>query len=66
MKIANNGNVAIGTTDTSTYRLNVGGDINISGVFRVGGVAITRGSTWTNNTVDATKIYYNGGNCSVM
>jgi hypothetical protein len=32
-----NGNVVIGTTDTSTYRLNVSGVVNVSGVFYVGG-----------------------------
>jgi hypothetical protein len=39
MRIASNGNVAIGTTDTATYKLNVAGDINIStgSSFRVGG-----------------------------
>jgi hypothetical protein len=39
MRIASNGNVGIGTTDTATYKLNVAGDINISAgsSFRVGG-----------------------------
>jgi len=39
MRIASNGNVAIGTTDTATYKLNVAGDVNISAgsSFRVGG-----------------------------
>jgi hypothetical protein len=39
MRITSAGNVGIGTTDTSTYKLNVGGDINIASgsSFRVGG-----------------------------
>jgi hypothetical protein len=64
MRIANNGNVGIGTTDTSTYRLNVAGDVNCSGAFRVGGVAITGGSKWTTAT-DTTRIYYNTGNVGI-
>ena len=57
------GNVAIGTTDTATYKLNVAGDINISGAFRVGGTAIT-GSKWTAGT-PSTNIYYNAGNVGI-
>ena len=64
MRIGNNGNVGMGTTDTSTYKLNVAGDVNCSGVFRVGGVAITSGSKWTTAT-DPTKIYYNSGNVGI-
>ena len=39
MRITSAGNVAIGTTDTTSYKLNVGGDINIASgsSFRVGG-----------------------------
>lgn len=39
MRITSAGNVGIGVTDTSTYKLNVGGDINIStgSSFRIGG-----------------------------
>ncbi len=33
--ITTSGNVTIGTTDISTYRLNVSGDVNVSGAFRV-------------------------------
>ena len=35
-----NGNVSIGNTDTATHKLNVTGDINVSGAFRVGGTVL--------------------------
>jgi hypothetical protein len=63
MRIGNNGNIAIGTRDTTTYKLNVNGTINATSVL-VGGSPIS-GSKWTNNTEDATKIYYNGGNVGI-
>ena len=62
MRIGNNGNVAIGTTDTSTYKLNVAGDINVSGAFRVGGTAIA--NSWSAGT-PSTNIYYNLGNVGI-
>lgn len=62
MRIASNGNVAIGTTDTATYKLNVGGTINATSVL-VNGAAITASSPsqWSGTT----KIYYNGGNVGI-
>jgi hypothetical protein len=59
------GRVGIETAPHATYKLDVLGDINVSGVFRIGGVATSAGSQWTNNTVDATKIYYNTGNVGI-
>jgi hypothetical protein len=61
MRIGNNGNVAIGTTDTATYKLNVNGTINATSIL-VGGSSV--GSKWTTAT-DTTKIYYNGGNVGI-
>jgi hypothetical protein len=61
MRIGNNGNVAIGTTDTATYKLNVNGTINATSIL-VGGSSV--GSKWTTVT-DTTKIYYNGGNVGI-
>ena len=60
LRIGNNGNVSIGTTDTSTYKLNVAGDVNISGAFRVGGVALA--NSWS---ASGTNIYYNAGNVGI-
>ena len=62
MRIGNNGNVAIGTTDTATYKLNVAGDINVSGAFRVGGTALA--NSWSAGT-PATDIYYSAGNVNI-
>ena len=62
MRIGNNGNVAIGTTDTATYKLNVAGDINVSGAFRVGGTALA--NSWSAGT-PTTNIYYNLGNVGI-
>jgi hypothetical protein len=58
------GRVGITKAPHSTYALDVLGDINVSGAFRINNTAIT-GSKWTNNTVDATKIYYNTGNVGI-
>ena len=57
------GNVGIGVAP-ATYKLNVSGDINCTGVFRIGGVALAN-SAWIYNSVDATKLYYNGGNVGI-
>jgi len=63
MRIADNGNVAIGTTDTTTYKLNVAGDINVSGAFRINGTALSTGSSqWITS---GTNIYYNSGNVGI-
>jgi hypothetical protein len=62
MRIASNGNVSIGTTDTATYKLNVGGTINATSVL-VNGAAITAGasSQWSGTA----NIFYNGGNVGI-
>ena len=57
------GNVGVGVAP-ATYKLNVSGDINCTGVFRIGGVALAN-SAWIYNSVDATKLYYNGGNVGI-
>jgi hypothetical protein len=62
MRIGNNGNVAIGTTDTATYKLNVNGSINATSIL-VGGSTITP-SKWTIAST-ATDIYYNTGNVGI-
>jgi hypothetical protein len=62
LRIASNGNVGIGTTDTTTYKLNVGGTINATSVL-VNGAAITASSPsqWSGTT----NIFYNGGNVGI-
>ena len=40
MRITSTGNVGIGTTDTTTYKLNVGGTLNTTGLY-VNGTALT-------------------------
>jgi hypothetical protein len=57
------GNVGIGTTIHSTYKVDVNGTLNATNLL-IGGNALI-GSKWTNNTADATKIYYNGGNVGI-
>jgi hypothetical protein len=61
MRIDNNGNVGIGTTDTSTYKLNVNGSINATSVL-VDGTVIS-GSRWSVST--SPNIYYNTGNVTI-
>ena len=63
MRLANNGNVGIGTSPHATYKLDVLGDINASGVIRLGGVAIIPGK-WTAGAT-ATNIYYSAGNVGI-
>jgi hypothetical protein len=53
------GRVGIAKAPHATYSLDVLGDINVSGVFRVGGVVLTSWST------SGTSIYYNGGNLGI-
>jgi len=57
------GNVGIATAPHATYKVDVLGDINCSGAFRVGGTAIT-GSKWTTGAT-ATNIYYTTGNVGI-
>jgi hypothetical protein len=58
--IRNSGNVGIGTTDTSTFKLNVGGSINVSSLF-VNGSAFTGNNQW----IGTTDIYNNTGNVGI-
>jgi hypothetical protein len=62
MRIGNNGNVAIGTTDTATYKLNVNGSINTTSIL-IGGSTITP-SKWS-TTPSTTNIFYNSGNVGI-
>lgn len=74
MSIFGSGNVAIGNTN-NTYKLDVTGDVNISGTYRVNGTAIGgvtgSGSTnlmplWTSTTGLGNSIIYNsGGNLGI-
>ncbi len=63
MIINNDGNVGIGTTPHTTYKVDVNGTLNTTSLL-VGGVSIS-GSKWTTNTTDTSKIYYNGGNVGI-
>jgi len=56
------GRVGIGTAPHATYKLDVLGDINVSGAFRVGGVALA--NSWSAGT-PSTNIYYNLGNVGI-
>lgn len=74
MRIQAGGNVSIGNTN-NTYKLDVTGDVNISGTYRVNGTAIGgvtgSGSTnfmplWTSTTGLGNSIIYNsGGNLGI-
>jgi hypothetical protein len=56
--------VKIGNTTEPVYPLDVIGDINVSGAFRINGTALSTGSKWTTAT-DTTRIYYNAGNVGI-
>ena len=74
MRIQAGGNISIGNTN-NTYKLDVTGDVNISGTYRVNGTAIGgvtgSGSTnlmplWTSTTGLGDSIIYNsGGNLGI-
>jgi hypothetical protein len=74
MRISSNGNISVGNAN-NTYKLDVTGDINISGTYRVNGTAIGgvigSGSTnfmplWTSTTGLGNSIIYNsGGNLGI-
>jgi hypothetical protein len=75
MRISTSGNVSIGNTN-NTYKLDVTGDVNISGTYRVNGTAIGSGVTgsgstnfmplWTSTTGLGDSIIYNsGGNLGI-
>ena len=56
-----NGNVGIGTTSPS-YKLDIAGDTNITGTYRVNGNPISATSNWTSSGND---IYYTTGNVGI-
>lgn len=63
MRILSNGNVGIGITNP-TEKLQVNGDIDITGDFKQNGVPISGGSSqWT--TVNTNEIYYDAGNVGI-
>ena len=51
---------------TPGYTLDVGGDINCSGVFRLGGVEFTGGNTGTTADIDSIEIGGNTDNTSIL
>ena len=56
------GRVGIATAPHATYKLDVNGDINVSGAFRVNGSALA--NSWSAGT-PTTNIYYNIGNVGI-
>jgi hypothetical protein len=75
MRISTSGNISIGNTN-NTYKLDVTGDINISGSFRINGTALATGVTgsgstnlmplWTSTTgLGNSIIYNNAGNLGI-
>jgi hypothetical protein len=57
MRIATNGNVAIGTTDTTTYKLNVSGIVNATD-YKINGVALNIGALSQGMTVQTKHLTY--------
>ena len=57
------GNVGVGVAP-ATYKLNVAGDINCTGAFRINGTALSTGSRWSLGA-DTTEIFYNTGNVGI-
>jgi hypothetical protein len=57
------GNVGVGVAP-ATYKLNVAGDINCTGAFRINGTALSTGSRWS-LTPSTTNIFYNSGNVGI-
>ncbi|MFA6106946.1 MAG: tail fiber domain-containing protein [Patescibacteria group bacterium] len=62
--ILNNGNVGIGDT-TPSYKLDVNGDINFTGILRQNGTPVSMGSGTSQWTTSGTSIYYNTGNVGI-
>lgn len=61
MRILNNANVGIGTA-TPAYKLDVTGDVNVSGNFKVNGVNITTGGGTVTSVTGTAPIVSSGGN----
>ncbi len=61
MYIDTTGNVGIGTTGPG-YKLDVSGDANITGTYRVNGIPISATSNWTQA---GNAVYYTGGNVGI-
>ncbi len=61
MSLRSDGNVGIGLTNP-VHKLDVVGDINTTGTFRVNGTAFTGSSQWTTSS---TNIYYTTGNVGI-
>ncbi len=65
LRIASNGNIGIGTTDTATYKLNVEGSLKVNGEIRLSNSQSTRIFTANSGGVDQIKIASNGTACLV-
>lgn len=61
MRITSDGKVGIGTSSPG-YKLDVAGDANITGTYRINGVPISATSNWTQSGDD---IYYSTGNVGI-
>ncbi len=59
MRIGNNGNVVIGTTDTATYKLNVNGNINATSSLTTSGLIIPNTTT---SAIDVFTMQYDTTN----
>ncbi|NCN28339.1 hypothetical protein GW915_12290, partial [bacterium] len=64
MRILNNGNVGIGTTDPGAYKLNVNGNTNITGNLNV--TADIESLTGTITTLDGATLTYTTGNLTTL
>jgi len=64
MRIKENGNVGIGTTNPG-YKLHVAGDINFTGTLYQNGTAFSGGGGSTVWSTSGSNIYYNSGNVGI-